>query len=143
MKVNLLIHTTCFTVETFQGPIQLQVLVPLTVSLAFWNNQRDWISVIQGSLLRLRTAWGSGLALVASGVQICWEADGCLVGDHPILSQNESKEARLQLVCVPPEQETVAPLSPRAEWVLSTSYFTESQFSENVLTVSKWHFYVA
>lgn len=57
-KVNLLIHATCFTVETFQGPIQLQGLVPLAISLDLWSNQWDWISVMQGSLVQAKDCLG-------------------------------------------------------------------------------------
>lgn len=59
----------------------------------------------------LRAAWGTCLALMASGVRVCRKADGFLIGDPPILRQKESRAIELQLVCVPPEQEAMAPSS--------------------------------
>ena len=47
-----------FIVDTFQGPIQLQGLASLTVSLALQNNQWDWISVVQGSSAQAKGCMG-------------------------------------------------------------------------------------
>lgn len=74
-------HITCFIVETFQGPIQLQRLLPLTMSLALGSSQWNRISV-QGSPAQAKGCTGSHLAFIPSGLQICWEGDGFLIGDH-------------------------------------------------------------
>lgn len=122
VKASLLIHTTCFIQLRLSSSIQLQRVVPLTLSLALWSNQWGWISGIPGSLLWVRAAWGSGLASAASGVQFCWEADGFRIGDTPppltgpLHCETEELEAAgLQLVCVPSEQEAMALLPPKAE----------------------------
>lgn len=143
LKVNLLMHMICFAVETFQVPIQLQRLEPLAISLALWNIQWDWISVIQG-----RPAHAKG----CRGILPCLHSlrySGLLRGrwlPDWSSSQPETEKVKgnrtLVSVCAP-WAGSYGSLIPRAEWVLFTSYFTESQLSENVLTVSKWHFYVA
>ena len=56
-------------------------------------------------MCRQKTVWGSGLAIAASGVQVCWEASGFLISDHPVLRQEEWRAAELQLESIPPEPE--------------------------------------
>lgn len=108
-----------------------------------WEQSSGMEFQYREALPRLRVARGSHLALISSGVQICWEGDGFLIGGHSFHQKTKSQGQQDSSCSVHfMSRKRWLPI-PKAEWVLFTSYFTESQFSENVLTVSKWHFYVA
>lgn len=140
LKVSFLTYITYFTVETSRSHS-----APKTSAVSHISSplKEDWISVIQGSPAHAKGCMGNLPCL--NGLRCSGLPKGRWLPDwwssHP---ETEGVKGNRTTVGVCTSWAgSYGSLIPRAEWVLFTSYFTESQFSENVLTVSKWHFYVA
>lgn len=109
--------------------------VPLTGPRALWSKAvgRIEFQARRKALLGLSAAWGSGFGLTdwcSSLLRGRW------LLDWPSSHDGTEREGSRTAVGVQPPERKLG-FFHLLWWGASTSYFTESQFSENVLTVSK------